>query len=307
MSEETTVSVQQLTKADFYLLEPRSPSKDLRAWLLVVTSFAIAIGFCLFAVLSYAFEEMQNLPPEFRTWLVIYGAWALALGGELSTPICVFEIYRKLGTEDHSRWDWVALVASSVATVAVLFLATASLLKVDVAWPSLVKSYGPILLMLAAGADGYAGFVETGLYLKNFDRRHCEWESKYGEWREWAAQMTGWAAGSMRQTDVLPPPADYIPRAEDERVVEKKPKRKKKVTRKTDRGFKVAPRGERDHYARQIENGWMAVCPECDWTRGGYDTRGKAIQAIIGHSKGCPGGISVEGKVGPGEWKDGRF
>lgn len=306
MSEEITV--QQLTKADFYLPEPRPPSKDLRAWLLIVTSFAIAIGFCLFAVLSYAFEEMQSLPPEFRTWLVIYGAWALALGGELSTPICVFEIYRKLGTEDHSRWDWAALIASSLATVAVLFLATASLLKVDVGWPEFVKSYGPILLMLAAGADGYAGFVETGLYLKNFDRRHREWESKYGEWREWAAQVTGWAAVQRTAVveDVLPPPTDYVSQAEDKVAERKKPKKRKKA-RTAGRGFKVAPRGERDHYAREVEGGWMAVCPECDWTRGPYGTRGKAIQAIIGHSKGCPGRISIEGKVGPGEWKNGRF
>lgn len=201
----STLEKAGLKKENFYLPEPKSPMKDPRAWLLVGTSFAVAFGFCLFAVLSYAFEEMQSMPASFRTYLVIYGAWALAIGGELSTPVCVFEIYRKLGTSDHSRWDWVALGASVFATLMVLFIAASSLLKVDATWPNVVQAYGPILLLLAAGADGYAGFMETGLYLRRFDRRHKGWEKEYLKWRQETAQQLGWAKGS--QAVVVPTPA----------------------------------------------------------------------------------------------------
>jgi len=195
----------KLTKSNFYLPEPRAPGRDVRAWILVSTSFVIALGFCLFAVLSYSFEEMQNMPSRFRTDLVIYGAWALAVGCEFSTPVACFEIYRKLGTEDHSPWDYVALSASIFSTLMVLFIATSNLLNVDAEWPEIVRTYGPILLILAAGADGYATFIETGLYLRRFDRRYKEWQAKY---REAATSADLLAAGIPVLTPVRPSASD---------------------------------------------------------------------------------------------------
>jgi len=220
-----------ISKSNFYLPEPKRPTRDPYAWLLVGTSFAVALGFCLFAVLAYAFEELHNIP--FRTELVVYGAWALAIGGELSTPVCVFEIYRKLGTDDHSWWDWVALFASGLATLVVLLLATASLLNIDANWPELVKVYGPVLLMFAAALDGYAGFMECGLYLRRYDRRYHDWEEKYREWSKWAAYQVGWADGdgvysgdtAPQYTELSPPPEvdDALPLPKPEQVEEDLP------------------------------------------------------------------------------------
>jgi hypothetical protein len=72
-----------------------------------------AVGFCAFAVLAFSFTELATLPATFRRWLVIVGSFALAIGGEVGTLAATIEIFRKRNKAEV--WDWLAVARTSVS------------------------------------------------------------------------------------------------------------------------------------------------------------------------------------------------
>jgi len=142
---------------------------------LLLPSISSAIGFFCFAVLAYSFTEIQDLSAGFRRALVIVGAFTLAFGSEVGTLAQVVEIYRKPA---RVLWDWLALVISGAATVTSFVLAFAVLILRDLAWVSLLRDYGAVVLGILAALDSYGGFMEFGLYLNSHDARIDTWEQR---------------------------------------------------------------------------------------------------------------------------------
>ena len=103
------------------------------------------------------------------------GSFSLAFGGEVGTLANVVEIFRKNG--QAQAWDWIGLAVSMLSTLAAFVLAFAALLGVQATWGATVKLYGPIVLGVLAALDAYAGFMEVGLYLSQYDARVLEWAS----------------------------------------------------------------------------------------------------------------------------------
>lgn len=201
-------------KSNFHLPEPRPPFRDLWTCLLMIMSFVIACGFAAYAFMGWMFGEIESLAGA-RTVITTIGALTLAIGGELTTPLTVWEVYRKTQTKTISKWDWSALIASITATLIGLLLGAAGLIQVSETameaarvadlqplvnilsflnlWPDIVKGYGPLILVFTAAADGYAHFIETGLRIGSYDRRHEAWQRKYEKWSKWGAAQVGFA------------------------------------------------------------------------------------------------------------------
>lgn len=163
----------------FYLEKPKM--LGVRGWSLLIPSILAAVGFCAFAVLAFSFTELQSLPEAFRRWLVIVGSFALAIGGELGTLSATIEVFRK--RKHAEAWDWLALAISALATMAAFVLSFAALLGVNATWSEVVKLYGPIVLGVLAAFDAYAGFAEVGMYLSTYDERMTEWQQAFDTFR----------------------------------------------------------------------------------------------------------------------------
>lgn len=163
--------------------KPKRPFHDFRAWSLLLPAAASAIGFFAFAVLAFSFTEMSTLSRSFRTSLVVIGAFALAIGGELGTLTNTIEVFRKSKKdaqyESATKWDWAGLVVSLAATMGEFLIAFAALLGVKVTWSLPFQLWGPIALGLLSALDAYVGFMEVGLYLAEHDKRYKIWVIEY--------------------------------------------------------------------------------------------------------------------------------
>lgn len=169
----------KVTEQDFYLDRPAM--LGVRGWSLLIPSILAAVGFCAFAVLAFSFTELATLPAAFRRWIVIVGSFALAIGGEVGTLSATVEIFRK--RKHAEAWDWLALAISALATMAAFVLSFAALLGVNATWSQAVKLYGPIVLGVLAAFDAYSGFAEVGMYLSTYDDRMSEWQAHFDAFR----------------------------------------------------------------------------------------------------------------------------
>lgn len=169
----------KLKETDFYLDRPSV--LGWRGVSLLVPAVASAVGFFAFAVLGFGFTELGALPQWFRTGLVLVGAFALALGGEIGTLSNTVEIFRKHGRQ--TVWDWGSLAISVLATLAGFLLAFSALLGARARWADWLQLYGPVLLGMLAALDSYGGFVEFGLYLNSYDERMQVWRDQFEQWK----------------------------------------------------------------------------------------------------------------------------
>lgn len=277
----------------FWLPKPKAPSKDIRAWFLGIPCFASALGFCAFAILAYSFTELQTLPPEFKTNLVIFGALTLAIGGEIGTLACVIEIYRKVCLGDQTIWDWVALVLSLAATLAAFVLSFAALLGAQASWSRTVQIWGPIGLGICAALDAYAGMLELGLLVGSFDRRMQKWEKLRLDWLFGEHGGTPALAPALKKELDMGDTQEFTPVKRPIKK-EKSPieKRKRGRPRKSPKKSVSGPQ----EGIEEGEDGWNVVCPVCGWEgKNLYETEKRAKQALGGHKHFCPTVIKVNG------------
>lgn len=176
---------------------PEPKAMGARGWSLLGPILASVVGFCAFAVLAYSFTvwalftNEQLLPSAYRINLVIVGAVALAVGGEIGTPATVVEVFRKQCVGEAKTWDWSALVASLAATALTFLLAFGALLGIYASWSVVVTTWAPVALALIGALDAYAGMMEFGLFLGSFDQRHRDWEEGLKDWLVRAAGDVG--------------------------------------------------------------------------------------------------------------------
>ena len=172
---------------DFWRERPRAGL--LRAASLLVPAVLSAVGFFAFAVLAYSFVELDTLPPSFRRWLVLIGAFAIAAGSEIGTLANTVEIFRKHGAGETRTWDWLGFGVSVVTTLVAFVFSWAALLHSETVWSGPLRLWGPVALGALAALDSYANFAELGLYIATVDIDLRAWrtdrdDERYRRWRE---------------------------------------------------------------------------------------------------------------------------
>ena len=167
-------------ESEFWMQRPQA--MGIRGWSLLIPAIASSVGFFCFAVLGFSFTELNVLPQQFRTALVLVGAFTLAFGSEVGTLANVVDIFRK--GERLGGWDKLTLVVSVCSTMAAFILAFAELLGTNAQWSDTVRLWGPIALGVLAAFDSYGGFLEFGLYLNTYDQRLTAWR----EAKQWHAR-----------------------------------------------------------------------------------------------------------------------
>ena len=185
-----------LDPKNFYIVQPKRPGVDARAWMLSAPSLAAVVGLFCFSVLAYSFTELSTWTEEFRYAMVIIGAFTLAAGSEIGTYAAVKEIFRRSRGGKISKPDIGALFISGLATAAALFLSIAALMGARGGWPDWVVQYGPIGVIICTALDAYAGMMESGLYESTFDDRYEEWQEKYHEWCKGVSAQLGYSERS---------------------------------------------------------------------------------------------------------------
>ena len=188
---EETIIIPKFTKDDYHIPEPKQPTHDSRAWGLAMPAVMGVVGLGAFALLAYTFKELDLIGQTIRSHIVLWGAVALAVGGEVGTLFTNLEIFRKVRQDQATKWDWSGLITSMLATVLAFLLAAARLLGADVVWSDFIKTWGQIVLILVSALDQYAGQMELGLYIGSYDTRHDEWEKDYHDWLEKMALAYG--------------------------------------------------------------------------------------------------------------------
>jgi len=105
----------------------------------------------------------------------VYGSALMVIGGEAGTLAAASEVFRKSRSGETNVLDWAGLVVSLVATLGNLFVVYSALTPLTDAWVALVRSYGPLVLLLCSGLDFYATVMEFGFYNASFDERMETW------------------------------------------------------------------------------------------------------------------------------------
>lgn len=155
--------------------QPRAPFADWRVYSLLIPAITSAIGFFLFAILSYSFTEFATIAAKTRFGLVIVGGVCLAFGGEVGSLTNAIEIWRKQKLGKSNRWDNTTLVISLVSTLSGFVLASAALLGNRANWSAFVQVWGAIAIGVLSALDAYGGFLETGYYFADYDTRMETW------------------------------------------------------------------------------------------------------------------------------------
>ena len=259
------IAIVKFEKEDYHIPEPSPPAKDWRTLGLATPAILGVVGLMAFAILAYSFKELQLFNEYIRANIVIWGAVALAIGGEVGTLFTNIEIFRKVAKGTVNKWDWTAFATSVSATILAFLLAAAKLLEADVFWSDLIKQWGQILLIVVSALDQYAGQMELGLYMGSYDQRMHEWEVGFHAWLRQMAEVYGPGAKPSTQT-VSPAPAP-----------------------KSQRTPRSIPGGV-GQFIKNEGDSWRAHCPyDCGWvSTKTYIDPTKAQAAIGGHMGKCP-------------------
>jgi len=141
---------------------------------MLLPSIAQVLGLCAFGVVAWSFTELGSLPPEYRTRLVVYGSFTIALGGSVGSLPVTLEAFRKR----LSSWqDWGALIFSGIASFVEIIIALSFLGGFDIQQ----NVARVVVLALLGTLDTCFGMAELGEYLATYDERLEQWRNDYKE------------------------------------------------------------------------------------------------------------------------------
>jgi len=176
---------------DFWKPKPLPPWRDWRTYSLLVPVVASTVGFFVFSIFTYAFDDIAIVPAKLQSAFVILAAICVAFGAEVGTPFTVLEVYRKALKGQANRWDWAAIVVSLSATLTAVLVAFAARIVRGTEWAAIFLEWGPLVVGLVVAADAYGGAIETGFLF-------ADWENRMERWLEESAES------AMRDGDNLP-------------------------------------------------------------------------------------------------------
>ena len=159
----------------FWKPRPREPWSDWRMHSMLAPILVSAVGFFVTGIFAFAFSDIDVIPAQAQSWMVIVGSALIIFGAELNTPFTTVEVFRKILRGEANGWDTSALAVSLVGTVVNLLVTFASRLSLETAWKAFVLNWGPLLSGFAVACDYYGAMVELGFLFGSFELRMETW------------------------------------------------------------------------------------------------------------------------------------
>jgi hypothetical protein len=144
---------------------------------LLLPSIIQTIGLCCFGVVAFSLTEISSLPHQYRTWLVVAGSFAAAIGSDIGTLPSALEVFRKRRVGKAEWPDWATLIFSALASLAETTIALSFLGGFDVA-ENLTRV---IVLGVLTVLDAYFTISELGDWFGSYEIRIEEWRKEYRE------------------------------------------------------------------------------------------------------------------------------
>ena len=167
-------------------LEPIKPNDDWIAPLLLVSLAVSTLGWIVYGVFALAFDDINAIPAEVQSVLVIIGSALIVAGAEMNTAPTVVAVFRKLGAgkaQNLDKWALVASLVGSIVSALIAFSIRQTRLG-EIWWRALALSWGPLVAGIAIAADYYAAAAELGLMRSDYDREIRQWLTERAEWNE---------------------------------------------------------------------------------------------------------------------------
>lgn len=176
---------------EFWLPKPKM--WDFQTVAILIPVIASAIGLFLMSIEAMVFAQFDNLPDNFRMWVSIISAIFMAFGGEVGTisnTTFIFSRYIKHNTrfradwDNITFWDWTGLFVSFMSTMLSMFIAASTRPNSFASWQQVLAEWLVLPLVLVAIGDIYAGVIELGSSLGQFDMRMIYWIGRKKEWND---------------------------------------------------------------------------------------------------------------------------
>jgi len=176
------------------------------------TFYALLVPACVYVagVIVYGAEAMKA---GAFTWSQQgIGSALMVIGGEAGTLATAMEVFRKQRASEVAPLDWLGLFVSLVATLGALFVVFARQTTLAAGWVAVVRSYGPLVLLLCSGLDFYANVAELGFYRASYDERWSSWNDARHVWEQKRASTPVADVAEMPKSATSePPPAEPLP------------------------------------------------------------------------------------------------
>ena len=202
---------------EYWKPEPRTPFRDPMMWALFSPAFVWIIGAAIYGGEAIRARDIQAATDGL-------GSWMMVIGGEVGTIFVVIEVFRKLLNEDHGwierLFDIGGLAISMIATLGVVAVPFARQTSIVHEWVNLVRTYGPLVLLVCSVFDFYANGMEAGFYLMTFAQRWEKWNQDKRTFQErernkYIALLTQ-PVNYVAATPDAPPAADEAPVTQDD-------------------------------------------------------------------------------------------
>jgi hypothetical protein len=155
----------------FWKPPPKEPWSDWRTYSMLVPILFGTLGACIFMALGFSFTEMESVPPNVRTQMVVVAAFSVAIGSTFGSVGSGIEIFRKRYRKETEPWDWVSLCISTLTTIAGFAMGFAALLGATESWSALAHVYGSLVVGTLAGLDSLGDMIELGGLFGSYEER----------------------------------------------------------------------------------------------------------------------------------------
>jgi len=175
MSEHQThqVVIEELVGAG--LLHPQPKRFGVMAWALLLPCIIQTFGLTCLGVVAFSLTEMATLAAEYRTWLVMAGAFTVAIGSDIGSLPSAVEVFRKRRRGTAEWPDWLALIFSGLASLAETVIALSFLGGFDLVQNIFRVAVLGILTVL----DTYFTISELGDWIASYEIRLEVWREEY--------------------------------------------------------------------------------------------------------------------------------
>jgi len=172
-----------------YWMPPPVEPND--AWLAPLLRWSLkvsAVGWIIYGMFAFAFQDVDIIHPTVQSVLVLFGGALIVAGSEMNTAPTSVAVFRKIGAHEAEALDVAALVASYVGSVLSALITFSSrqagAREAVNGWRAIILQDGPLILGVAVASDYYAATAELGLLWAAYKREMAAWLAAEQAWNE---------------------------------------------------------------------------------------------------------------------------